>query len=59
VAVLPGLLVAHSAYTGLVTRKLTQPVVQRRIVMAHLAGRPPGPAVLAFSGLLRDAFRTL
>lgn len=59
VAVLPGLLVAHSAYTGLVTRKLTQPVVERRIVMAHLAGRPPSPAVVAFTSLLREAFKSL
>jgi LysR family transcriptional regulator, carnitine catabolism transcriptional activator len=59
VAVLPGLLVAHSAYAGLATRKLTQPVVQRSIVMAHLAGRPPSPAVVAFSGLVREAFKAL
>jgi DNA-binding transcriptional LysR family regulator len=59
VAVLPGLLVSHSPYAELTARRLTNPVVQRSIVLARLSGRPPSPAVVAFSGLLRDAFKAL
>jgi DNA-binding transcriptional LysR family regulator len=59
VAVLPGLLVAHSPYSGLTARRLTNPVIHRSIVMARLSGRPPSPAVTAFSSLVRDTFKAL
>jgi DNA-binding transcriptional LysR family regulator len=59
VAVLPGLLVAHSAYTGLTARRLTNPVIPRSILMARLSGRPPSPAVAAFSSVVRDRFKAL
>lgn len=59
VAVLPGLLVAHSPYTGLTVRRLTHPVIPRSILMARLSGRPPSPAITAFTHLLRDTFKAL
>lgn len=59
VAILPGLLVARSAHAGLATRRLTQPVIERSVVMARLSGKPPSPAARAFSELLRSAFKAL